>query len=70
MVLCLFSCLELTSEDSITFTVYDEDWGKTDDFLGSCTLRFEDGPNSKRRTPGAIHTHQLLGLRMVIVSGP
>ncbi|CAK8985699.1 2 [Durusdinium trenchii] len=34
--------LKITHGDSITFTVYDEDWGKTDDFLGSCTLRFED----------------------------
>ena len=28
-------------EDKISFTVYDEDWGKSDDYLGSCTLRFE-----------------------------
>lgn len=29
------------SEDSVTFEIYDEDWGKSDDFLGMCTLRFQ-----------------------------
>ena len=32
---------KLTCEDSVTFEIYDEDWGKSDDFLGMCTLRFQ-----------------------------
>ena len=30
------------AKDSLDFTVYDEDTGKSDDFLGKCTLRFDD----------------------------
>ena len=33
--------LHLFCKDSLVFTVYDEDTGKSDDFLGMVTLRFE-----------------------------
>ncbi|CAE7265617.1 2ODD33 [Symbiodinium necroappetens] len=34
--------IQLKHGDSLDFTVYDEDTGKSDDFLGKCTLRFDD----------------------------
>ncbi|CAE7034016.1 gpmA [Symbiodinium sp. CCMP2592] len=34
--------IQLKHGDSLDFTVYDEDTGKSDDFLGTCTLRFDD----------------------------
>eukprot|EP00439_Symbiodinium_sp_Y106_P087182 s419_g41.t1 len=34
--------IQLKHGDSLDFTVYDEDTGKSDDFLGKCTLRFDE----------------------------